>query len=131
MGSNPWPYIGVIILVAAGAIILLSAVISFVVLALSRKAAVKVVDKHVRGIEKQLPGKNCGQCGCETCEAYAEAVLYRDVRTPCPYCDEEKSKELEACADAFWKLTEDPTPPKKKRSWFNRFGRRDDDWPEK
>ena len=120
MGNNPWSYIGVLILVGAGGIILLSLLSSFVIALASGRHADKTVQTTLKAMEKKLPGKNCGSCGCQSCGDYAAAVLNRDAVTPCPYCTEETSKDLEAMTDRFWKEAESQ-PAELPKGW-KKFG---------
>lgn len=122
MGTNPWAYIGVAILVAFVAITGLAALISLAMSLVSRRTVNANVQTFLREIEGKLPGKNCGECGCCDCAQYAEAVLNRDLACDkCPYLGEVTPKDLETCADRFWKIA-DREPIKKRRFW----NRRDD-----
>ena len=65
-----------------------------------------------------LPGRNCGQCGCENCRNYAEALLNRDLDfDKCPYAAETSPEGLEACVERFWKIANDRAPVEKRRLW--------------
>lgn len=120
MGNNPWSYIGVIILIGAGGIILLSLLSSLAIALASGRFADRKVQSVLKEMEKKLPGTHCGACGCKNCCDYAAAVLNRDAVTPCPYCTETVCKELEAMTDAFWAGTESEKPELPK-GW-RRFG---------
>lgn len=121
MDSNPWAYIGIIILIATAGIILLSFLITLLMSGTSKRVVNKNVELFLQEIESKLPGKNCGECGCSNCRAYAEAVLNRDLACDkCPYGEEGLQEALEACADRFWKIAEDRAPVEKKRFWKKR-----------
>ena len=47
-----------------------------IVATIGRRHAEKLQHECVEKICKLLPGKNCGECGCENCEAYAREVFY-------------------------------------------------------
>lgn len=118
MGTNPWTYIGITVLVAAACIIALSALISLTMSIFSKRTVNKTVDSFLWEIESKLPGRNCGECGCESCRVFAETVLNRDLAfDKCPYGAESLPEELEACADRFWKIAEDRAPVEKRRFW--------------
>ena len=106
MGSNPWSYIGVIVLAFAGGIVLLSLLSSLLIAVFSNRHAQKTTQTVLGQIEKKLPGTDCGQCGCKKCKDYAALALNQEVVTPCPYCTEAVNEEIESSVQEFWKLTE-------------------------
>lgn len=118
MGSNPWTYIGIAVLAAAVCIIGLSAIITLIMSLFSNRTVNKTVEDHLRQIEKLLPGRNCGECGCENCRMYAEAALNRDLAfDKCPYGNEGLPEALEACVERFWKIANDRAPVDKRQFW--------------
>lgn len=108
MGSNPWTYIGVMILIVAGGIVLLSVLSSLLISVASVRHADKVTKDTVKQLEKLLPGKNCGECGCSSCGEYAGLCLNREAVTPCPYCTQQT--DMEKLIDDFWAKTETDEP---------------------
>lgn len=118
MGTNPWTYIGFAVLIGAASIIALSALISFTMALFSRQTVNKTVENYLQEIEEMLPGRNCGECGCENCRIYAEALLNRDVDfNKCPYAAESAPQALEDCVERFWKIANDRAPVEKRRLW--------------
>ena len=118
MGNNPWTYIGVIVVIATVAILGLGALVTVLMSVMSKRTVEGTVKAFLKEIEGMLPGKNCGQCGCESCAQYAHAVLNRDLACDkCPYVEEGKPQTLEACADRFWEIAEYTEPPSKKWPW--------------
>ena len=118
MGNNPWAYIGVIILIATVAILAMAALIAIVMSAVSKRTVAGTVNAFLKELTGMLPGKDCGQCGCESCNAYAHGVLNREVACDkCPYVQEGTAQALEACADRFWEIAEYTEPPSKKWPW--------------
>ena len=66
------------------------------------KFSVKVQEETVTKLKKQLPGKNCGECGCEDCEAYAIAVFYGQRGCEaCPYVSESTPEKMQAIMQDF------------------------------
>lgn len=57
------------------------------------KCSQKARNQHVQKLEKCLPGKDCGQCGYESCKAYAEAVFYGRANEDKCTCGEEDQPE--------------------------------------
>ncbi len=123
MGSNPWLYIlGSAVIVVASAL-LLGYLFSALMVVIGGKASEKVQEKHRREMEEMLPGKNCGQCGFESCALYADAVLHNLADEDlCPHGTEELPQKLEDCRKHLQASLEDPTPPEKKekKSIFNK-----------
>ena len=118
MGSNPWTYIGLAVLIGGASIIALSALISFTMALFSRQTVNKTVENYLQELEDMLPGRNCGECGCESCRIYAEALLNRDLDfNKCPYASATSPEALEACVERFWKIANDRAPVEKRRLW--------------
>lgn len=115
MGTNPWTYILIFIVVIAAASILISVLIGLAVGFAAKRYGAKTTNKFQKELRRMLPGENCGQCGCEDCDAYALAVLYGNAsESACPYGDEQLTLDMIACVDRMHKLMEDPMPPKPK-----------------
>jgi len=66
------------------------------------KFSVKMQNETVDKIKKHLGGKNCGECGCETCEEYATAMFYgqRGCES-CPYAGEDAPEKMQAIMQDF------------------------------
>ena len=71
---NVWGYILIVAVCATAFILLLSVVVNWLIVGLAGRYSGKVLDKSVKDLEKMLPGKNCGKCGCETCSEYAQRM---------------------------------------------------------
>lgn len=66
------------------------------------KFSVKVQEETITKLKKQLGGKNCGQCGCENCEAYAIAMFYgQRGYEACPYASEDAPEKMQAYMQEF------------------------------
>lgn len=66
------------------------------------KFSVKMQNETVDKIKKHLGGKNCGECGCETCEEYAAAMFYGQRGCEaCPYADENAPEKMRAIMQDF------------------------------
>lgn len=97
-------------------IMLISFLISISVAVAGRRYGDKLHSKHQKKIRDMLPGKNCGQCGCESCDAYARAVLFGAVaENACPHADEQLPEKMIAVVNEMQKLIEDPKPVKSRR----------------
>lgn len=112
------PLLWVLIIAAAtfALIMLISFLISISVAVAGRRYGDKLHSKHQKKIRDMLPGKNCGQCGCESCDAYARAVLFGAVaENACPHADEQLPEKMIAVVNEMQKLIEDPKPVKSRR----------------
>lgn len=65
----------------AVAILLAVGVLSALILSLASKYMGIKPDETVRKVREHLPGANCGACGFTGCDAYAEALAGRTVKT--------------------------------------------------
>ncbi|MBQ6840301.1 MAG: hypothetical protein IJO45_06380 [Oscillospiraceae bacterium] len=118
MGTNPWTFIAIAVFGGAAGIIALSALISLTMSFFSGRTVNKTVDHFLLKLEGKLPGRNCGECGCENCRVYAEALLNRDMDfDKCPYGNQSLPEELEGIVDDFWKIANDRAPVEKRRFW--------------
>ncbi len=72
---NVWGYLIVGVVLFSAFIIVLTLLYNAGMMYFASKFARDTIDKHIKLLEKELPGKNCGQCGCESCIAYAHAVF--------------------------------------------------------
>jgi Na+-translocating ferredoxin:NAD+ oxidoreductase RNF subunit RnfB len=62
----------------------------------------KTKNEALLKIEKMLPGKNCGECGCETCKQYAAEVFYgRADENRCPYGKESLPEDINKVVGEF------------------------------
>lgn len=67
-----------------------------------RKYSEKTQNEALQKLEKMLPGKNCGKCGCETCKEYAAAVFYgRLDENRCPYGKESLPEDMKKVVNEF------------------------------
>lgn len=124
MGTNPWTYILVFILVIMGGVIVLGTLGGLLMGFVASRYSVKHFGKHQAEIEKLLPGKDCGQCGFQSCCEYADAVLHTEApEDACPYTKPGAAEAMIAVRERLQKSLEDPTPMKKKepRFWERKF----------
>ena len=102
-----WGYILLFSLGFAAFILILSAVFTLSVSFAARRYSDKTLHKSVAELEKLLPGKNCGECGCETCAEYARAVFNCRMDTDrCTMGDPDLPGRLDTCLKKFEKLLE-------------------------
>lgn len=72
-----------------------------------RRFSEKRRNEYLEKLTKMLPGKNCGECGCETCEEYAGAVFYgRADADKCPHGKESLPADMEKIVGEFIALLE-------------------------
>ena len=126
MGSNPWTYILIFIVVIAAGATGFGVLFSLLIARVGTSFAEKTQSAYQREIENMLPGKNCGQCGFENCAAYADAVLHTEADEDlCPHGKEGLAEEMVACRGRLQAIMEDPTPPKvrekKKTIWDKKY----------
>lgn len=124
MVSNPWIYIiGFSVILVIG-ILLVSLLFCLVVAKAATRHSDKIHASFIKEMTDLLPNRDCGQCGFESCAAYADAVLHTQApEDACPYAKENTAEELENCRTRLQKLLEDPTPPKERkvRFWDKKF----------
>ncbi len=66
------------------------------------KFSVKVQEETFTKLKKHLGGKDCGECGCENCEAYAIAMFYGQRGCDaCPYTAEDAPEKMRAIMQDF------------------------------
>jgi Na+-translocating ferredoxin:NAD+ oxidoreductase RNF subunit RnfB len=111
---NVWGYLGVGILCVTAFILVLAVLYVLIVTWFAHRNSHKVLDKQIHELEKLLPGKNCGACGCETCVEYARAVfsLYKDTDR-CPHGGETLKKQLDERMEKISAILENDTPSEK------------------
>ena len=112
------------VLIFAAAIMVMVLVFSFII-ALSvavagRRYSDKLQNKHQKMIRDMLPGKDCGQCGCEDCDGFARAVLFGAVaENACPYGDDQLPEKMIKVVAHMQKQMEDPKPVKNRRKTYH------------
>lgn len=73
----------------------------------AKRYSEKTRSKYQEKLEKLLPGKNCGECGCETCKEYAAAVFYsRADENKCPHGKETLPEDMKKVMAEFLQLLE-------------------------
>ena len=72
---NVWGYIGIGVLCVSGFILILALFYNYGMIWIAGKFSGKTLQNQVDIMEKELPGTDCGACGCESCRAYAYAVF--------------------------------------------------------
>ena len=112
---NPWLFILINVICISAFLIGLSFFAALMISGAARRNSKKIMDANVRALKKMLPGKNCGACGCETCEEYAQAV-FLGSKDPdkCIHGSEDLPARMNAQVQKFLKDLEDNTPKKKK-----------------
>ena len=122
MGTNPWTYIFLFTIILLVGVMVLSWIASLLIGFFAAKYSKKILGQFTKEIEEKLPGKNCGECGCENCSVFADALLHRELsEKKCPYASETLEADVDEIVARLQKLLEDPTPPKRRRSFFNRM----------
>ena len=112
---NPWLFILINVIIISAFLIGLSFFAAFVISGAARRNSKKKMDSSVCALKKMLPGKNCGACGCESCEAYAYAVFLGSKDSDkCIHGAEDLPQQMDALVQKFLKDMEDDTPQKKK-----------------
>ncbi|MBQ6839085.1 MAG: hypothetical protein IJO45_00135 [Oscillospiraceae bacterium] len=106
---------------AVGALILLLSLLTGVCVALAgRSYGDKLQKRYQEKLRQLLPGKDCGQCGCENCDRYARGVLFGvEAENACPYAEDDTPQKMLALVKEMQLLMEDPKPiPKRKKRSF-------------
>ena len=122
---GPWFYILIFAVAAVVIVLVLSLVFSLIVAAAGRRFSQSTLEKYETRVENLLPGKNCGECGYDTCEDCAAALL-RAARDDdiCPYTSEEDRAGIAQIREELKKLMDDPAGKKyrekKRKSFFDR-----------
>jgi Na+-translocating ferredoxin:NAD+ oxidoreductase RNF subunit RnfB len=117
---NVWGYILIVVVCATAFILLLSVAVNWLIVWFAGRYSGKVLDNSVKNLEKMLPGKNCGKCGCETCAEYALAVFtYRMETDRCPEGAEDLSQRMDSYMKDFQESLVDDTP-KNNNGWAPR-----------
>ena len=117
---NVWGYILIVAVCATAFILLLSVAVNWLIVLFAGRYSGKVLDNSVKDLEKMLPGKNCGKCGCETCAEYALAVFtYRMETDRCPEGAEDLSQRMDSYMKDFQESLVDDTP-KNNNGWAPR-----------
>ena len=96
---NPWLVIFLIALGLVCCLMVFYVILSYIVIRVAKRHAEKTFQKYTEKIEKLLPGKNCGKCGCATCHAYAESLVRNgaDDFTLCKEGGEDLMEKLQEC----------------------------------
>ena len=94
---SPWVFILMIAVCITVFIILMTLLSSAMIGHAARKHSKKAMDANIRALEKMLPGKNCGACGCETCAEYAKEVFICSMDPDkCVHGSEDLPQRMEA-----------------------------------
>lgn len=109
-----WGYI-LLFSVGIAAFILIMALFFNLMIAFSaRRFSDKSIRVNRKELERLLPGKDCGECGCASCAEYAQAVFTLRKGTDC--CTQGPSQlpqQLDARMERFLKMMENDTPKDK------------------
>lgn len=113
-----WGYLGLGILCVSGFIILLALLYNFAMIKLAARFSGKTIEQNIDTIAQELPGTNCGACGCENCRAYAYAVFACQKEADlCIPGGPEVAEKLKFHMEEFEKLLNDEED-RKKKDWF-------------
>jgi Na+-translocating ferredoxin:NAD+ oxidoreductase RNF subunit RnfB len=94
---NVWITVLLIGLVITAVIVTLAAICAVVLLYFSRTHGARLRKKAAEEIKKQLPDRNCGECGCGDCSGFAVSVsVIGYVPEDCPYLTEQSRESIEA-----------------------------------
>lgn len=120
MGSNPVIWALIFGVAVSALIIFLSLLFGLCVALAGRSYSGKLQRIYQDKLRQLLPGKNCGECGCETCDLYARGVLFGvEAENACPHAPEGTPQQLLALVKEMQMLMEDPKPiPKRKKRGF-------------
>ncbi len=127
MNIHPLLWVLIFAVAAFALVLIISLIIAVSVAVAGRRYGDKLQSKHQKKIRDMLPGKNCGQCGCQDCDGFARAVLFGAVaENACPYGDEELPGKMIQVVNDMQKLMEDPRPPegrkyRMKTVWEQKF----------
>ena len=114
---NAWGYILIVSVCVTAFILLLSVVTNWLIVWFAGRYSGKILDKSVKDLEKMLPGKNCGKCGCETCSEYALAVFtYRMETDRCSQGAEDLAQRMDSYMKDFQESLVNDTP-KNNNGW--------------
>ncbi len=104
---NVWGYILIFVVVITALVLVLAILLNLITFWFAHRYSRKTIEKNLNAIKRLLPGKNCGACGCETCEEYAHAVFTCHMDTGrCAVGGEELQKQLDARMAHFQKVLE-------------------------
>lgn len=108
---NAWSVLPVVIIAATVFILVLSVLSCLTVAHFASGYSRKFLKKAQQGLEKMLPGKNCGACGCKNCAEYARSVFTYQMETDrCTQAPPELSQQMDAYMENFQKSLENDTP---------------------
>lgn len=106
-----WVYVVLFVLGTTTLILGLAAFFNFSVTAYAHRRASKIMDNHIVMLARLLPGKNCGACGCDTCEEYARGIFScRMESNLCSQGDSELPDKLNKCMDEFQRILDGEKP---------------------
>ena len=91
-----WLVLLLVVAIAAVMILGLSFLSSVVIMGASKRYFAKERQQDAQKIQEGLPGSDCGQCGLESCSAYAlDCAKNRDFVKQCPYLDPAVKTQME------------------------------------
>lgn len=93
---NPFATLLLIALIAIAVIVVIALVPSLVIMAVSKKYALQYQAQWEQTLTGQLPGTDCGCCGCESCALFAAALMDGGAEQgQCTQLTEESAKALQ------------------------------------
>ena len=116
---SPWVFILINVVCIVALILILTFLSSVLIGRSARIHSEKMMDKNIRAMEKMLPGKNCGACGCETCQEYAKAIFICKMDADkCVHGSPDLPEKLNGQMEKFLKSLEDNTPKREEeQTW--------------
>ena len=112
---NVWGYLGIGILGISAFILVLAVLYNIGMIWLAGRFSGRTMESYIDTMTNELPGTNCGACGCETCRAYAYGVFSCHKEADlCVPGGPEVAEKLKAHMTEFEKLLKDEEDRKKK-----------------
>ena len=118
---NVWWYVIIGVVMVSAFIITLTLLYNAGMMYFASKFARDTIDKHIQLLQKELPGTDCGQCGCESCIAYAHAVFtcHKDADL-CVPGGEKVAQKLKDRMDEFDKILL-AEKEREEKDWFKQM----------
>ena len=104
---NVWSYVLMFILGATALILAISVMAVVSITWFARRRSEKILKKYLSKLEKMMPGLNCGECGCETCKAYAMDIFScRKDSDCCTKGGKTLTNQINTCLEEFQNILE-------------------------
>lgn len=124
---NVWLFLVIAIVVVTAFILGLTLLFNAGMMYAAAKYSSDTIDKQLKLMAKELPGTDCGQCGCESCMAYAHAVFTCHKEADlCVPGGEKVAKKLKAHMEDFDKIL-NAEKEREEADWMKQM-ENDPDW---